>query len=159
MIKSVTFAALFALTAAGAASASSGTEQLAASLGVSAADYTLPQLVDLKAAMEDGDQQRIAFILAHKEGKTNIAGDAQRAALLGVEAGKYTAAELTQLEIAKRKGDRELWNFITSGTNRAEVNGNGNPGKAQLAALLGVPADTPLSELTRLEGRQTEKNR
>ncbi|GEM_PF-4473983 len=154
MIKSATFAALFALTAAGAASASSGTEQLAATLGVSGAEYTLPQLVDLQAAMEDGDQQRVAFILAHKQGKTGVAGDAQRAALLGVEAGKFTAAELTQLENAKRYGDRELWNFIASGANRADLSETGNAGKAQLAASLGVSADTPLSELTRLHGLQ-----
>lgn len=153
MIKSFTFAALVALTAAGAAAAN-GTDQLAATLGVSAADYTLPQLVDLQAAMEDGDQQRVSFILAHKAGATGIAGDVQRAALLGVEAGKYTAAELTQLETAKREGDRQLWKFITSGENRAELSGTGNAGTAQLAANLGVPADTPLSELTRLQGLQ-----
>ena len=151
MIKSVTFAALVALTAAGAASAGN-TDQLAATLGVSAADYTLPQLVDLQAAMEDGDQQRVAFILAHKEGKTGISGDAQRAALLGVEAGKFTAAELTQLETAQRDGDRQLWDFIISGANRAELSTTGNAGKAQLAANLGVSADTPMSELTRLQG-------
>lgn len=153
MIKSVTFAALVALSAAGAAHAGA-TDQLAATLGVSAADYTLPQLVDLQAAMEDGDQRRVAFIIAHKEGATGIAGDAQRAALLGVEAGKYTAAELTQLETAKREGDRQLWNFITSGDNRAELSATGNAGKAQLAANLGVSADTSLSELTRLNGLQ-----
>ena len=53
------------VTVSGRDQVSGGKQQLAASIGVNGADFTLAQLIDLQRATEENDQARIAFILAN----------------------------------------------------------------------------------------------
>lgn len=122
-VKTVTIAALISLAAVGAASASSinaGKAQLAATLGVSASDYSLAELTALNTARNDNDATAFAHVLRKVETTdgTQAVGNLQRAAVLGVQPGRFTSAELTQLEAAKREGDTQKWQFIVSGENR-----------------------------------------
>ncbi|MDR7123574.1 hypothetical protein [Pseudotabrizicola sp. 4114] len=154
-------AAALALTA-GIAAANPGTNQLAAQAGVSANDYTQSQLIQLLQAQKDNDQARIRFIMSQAgEGTGAASTDVQLAAAAGVEPGRFTINELQLLIEAKRDNDTQMTNFILSGQNRA----NGKPaevvtpGKAQLAAVLGVDASQyTLTELTALY-QQTVGNR
>ncbi|MGA0541106.1 hypothetical protein [Neotabrizicola sp. VNH66] len=159
-LKTVTFAALISVAAIGAAAANtsvSGKEQLARILGVDADAYTTAQLSQLYEAKRDNDIEGYNFIVAQAAGTiaaptSTSAGNVQRALQLGVEPGRYTPAELSQLETARRNGDTEVWKFITSGANRnvpaGAAAGVVTPGKAQLAASLGVnAADYTLAEL------------
>ncbi|RGP38404.1 hypothetical protein [Pseudotabrizicola alkalilacus] len=162
-------AAALALTA-GFAAANPGTDQLAAQAGVSANDYTQTQLIQLLQAQQDNDEARVRFIMSQAgEGAVSrsdmgagvASTDAQLAAAAGVEPGRFTINELQLLIEAKRDNDTQMTDFILSGQNRA----NGKPaevvtpGKAQLAAVLGVDASQyTLTELTALYD-QTVGNR
>lgn len=53
------------VTASGRDGVTAGKQQLAAPLGVNAANFTVNQLIDLQRATEEGDQSRIAFILGN----------------------------------------------------------------------------------------------
>lgn len=162
-LKTVTFAALISVAAIGAAAANtagSGKDQLARILGVDADAYTTAQLSQLYEAKRNNDTETYNFIVAQAAGNIpasndTSAGNVQRALALGVEPGRFTAVELSQLEVAKRNGDTEVWKFILSGANRntpaSAAAGTVSPGKAQLAASLGLnPAEYTLSELARL---------
>lgn len=88
-------------------------EQLAAQLGVDAADYSTAQLVELKSAVEAGDSWHIARIKAEARGTDAAfstksgpsAGQVQLAAQLGVDANAYTLSELTKLKSAVENND------------------------------------------------------
>lgn len=156
--------ALVSALGAGVASANSGIDQLAASVGVSANGFTQAQLIQLKIAQRDNDQQRIDFILSQvrgsnvsvsNKGDVAISQDAQLAANAGVAPGLYTANELQRLIVAKRNNNDEAVNYILSGASRegGEAAGTVSPGKAQLAGALGLnPNDYTLSELVTLSG-------
>ena len=166
-LKTVTFAVLISAAAIGAAAANtagSGKDQLARALGVDANQFTTAQLAQLSEAKRTNDTEAWNFIVNQAAGNipasdAGSAGNTQRALTLGVEPGRFTAVELSQLETAKRNGDTEVWKFITSGANRtaaaaAEVV---TPGKAQLAASLGVnPAEYTLTELGQLDGARND---
>lgn len=150
-------AAALALTA-GIAAANPGLDQLAASAGVSANDYTQGQLIQLLAAQRDNDEERVRFIMSQAGqgaalGANATSTDAQLAAAAGVEPGRFTINELQLLIEAKRDNDIQMTNFILSGQNRADGNPATvvTPGQAQLAALLGVdPSQYTLAELSKL---------
>lgn len=158
--------ALSTALSAGVASANSGVDQLAAIAGVQASDFTATQLVQLTDAQRDNDQQRIDFILSQARtnamtrsdmGGAAASQDAQLAADAGVAPGLYTNAELQMLIDAKRNNNSNRVQYILSGDNRAEAapTSSVSPGKAQLAAFLGLnPADYSLTELTRLYSEQ-----
>lgn len=161
--KTVTFAVLISAAAIGAAAANtagSGKDQLARSLGVDASQFTVAQLVQLNEAKRANDAEAWNFIISQAAGAVSASdpaavGNVQRAKALGVEPGHFTSAELSQLEVAKRNGDTEVWNFIVSGQNRKVAAGPEvvTPGKAQLAASLGVnAADYTLAELGAMYG-------
>lgn len=160
-------AAALALSA-GLAAANPGIAQLAASAGVSPEGFTQAQLIQLIDAQRDNDQERINFILSQvgqgavtrsDMGAGSVSQDAQLAAAAGVAPGLYTANELQLLIEAKRDNDQEKINFILSGTNRNGANPSGTvtPGKAQMAASLGLnPADYTLNELAMLYAEKIE---
>ncbi len=155
---------------AGMAAASSGLDQLAASAGVSANDFTAAQLIQLRDAQRDNDQERISFILSQAGtgtvtrsdmGSSEISQNAQLAASAGVAPGLYTTGELQVLIEAKRDNDIERARFILSGENRkgASPTSAVSPGKAQLAAALGLnAADYSLAELARLHAEQIDSD-
>ncbi|MFN4155037.1 MAG: hypothetical protein ACK4HF_10300 [Paracoccaceae bacterium] len=162
-------AAALALTA-GIAAANPGVAQLAAQAGVPANDYTQAQLIQLLQAQQDNDDARVRFIMAQAGhggvsrsdmGAGAVSADTQLAAAAGVESGRFTINELQLLIEAKRDNDTQMTNFILSGQNRA--NGNApevvTPGKAQLAALLGVDASQyTLNELAALYNEKVGDN-
>ena len=78
-------------------------EQLAASMGVSAEDYTLQQLAFLKGMIEDDDcniSDPAAYAKAGERMSPETASaKAQIAALLGVEPTDYTLSELVAMKV------------------------------------------------------------
>lgn len=155
-------AALALTLAAGAVQAQSvnpGVEQLARSAGVDG--LSIAQLIQLQEARRDNDAARIDFILSQAGAGASRAQDfdassapsaglAQMEAALGVTTGRYTAAELIQLTEARKEKNDAKFAFILSGENRAAAPDASvvSPGKAQLAATLGVnAADFTLAEL------------
>ena len=80
---------------------SAGYAQLTASLGVDAGQYTLSELVQIKANQDDDTRPRIVIggdDAASVSTRGGTAGYAQLAASLGVEAGVYTLSELVQIK-------------------------------------------------------------
>lgn len=49
------------------------------------------------------------------------AGKEQIAAQLGVSASEFTLSELMELNDARRDGDVQAWDYVVSGTSRAET--------------------------------------
>lgn len=163
-------AALAALVAApiaapvAAQTVSAGEQQLAASLGVEPGLYSVAQLVQLRAAMNDSDSssaQTIAYILDNPKGDLapatpNVStrgevteGAAQLARQQGVEPGRYTVAELVLLDqYSSDSADSTYRDAILKGEVNANLDDGISAGKAQLAASLGVdPADYTSAEL------------
>lgn len=144
-----------------------GVAQLAATVGVSPTAFTPAQLIRLEQAQRDNDRQTIDFILSQANGSVSrsdkgaslSAGDVQLSRLAGVEPGLYSTSELVRLIDAQRDNDSDLVRFITSGADRqsADAASAVSPGKAQLAALLGVnPAEYTLAELVQLSDDATD---
>ena len=152
-----------ALIAAGTASAqevSPGKAQLAALLGVDAAAYSLAELNTIYEARRDSDRKAETFYLSHKNREQRggvgevSSGKAQLAAILGVDPAEYTLADLNSIRQARVDRDWKAEAFYLSHQNREQRGGVGevSPGKAQLAAILGVnPAEFTLAELAALE--------
>jgi len=105
-------------------------------------------------------------IAAALVGLTLIAQAAQAAELhptlasRDAAASRFTLSELIGLDSARSENDYGTWKFITSGDNRkVEKPGTVTPGKAQLAAQLGVdPADFTTSELIGLDSARSEND-
>ena len=166
----LTIAALATALTAGVVSAQTvnpGVAQLAASVGVSATSFTPAQLIRLEQAQRENDQHAIDFILSQANGSVSrsdkgaslSAGDVQLSRIAGVEPGLYSTSELVRLIDAQRDNDSELVRFITSGADRQSADESlvVSPGKAQLAALLGVnPAEYTLAELVQLSSDATD---
>jgi hypothetical protein len=80
-----------------------GELQLASSLGVDPADYTLAELTAMSAARTDGDNASEAFVISHaNRAEANPAevvtpGEVQLAASLGVDPSDYTLADLSAM--------------------------------------------------------------
>jgi hypothetical protein len=108
--------------------------QLAASLGVDAGQYTLSELAQIKAnkASDDG----IAF---------GVKGNGDTVfSTRGVNG--YTAFELAQIT-ANNASDDDIDAPVKSATDVSASSRGVTGGHTQLAASLGVSADTPLSVL------------
>lgn len=88
-------------SAAGVSTA--GEKQIAGSLGVDPADYTLAELAAMNAARTEGDTAGEDFVLSHvnraeaNPAEVVTAGKMQLAASLGVDPTDYTVAELTAM--------------------------------------------------------------
>lgn len=161
--KSIIALTLFALTApfAGTAMAGEGANQLAAQLGVPAGDYTLAQMIQLEEARRDNNKTAEAFILAQGKvsvSRSDMSGDVvfsggaeQLARLVGVTPGAYSVSEMIRLQAAIGENDARTIAFILGGSNGGNTGndiGEVTPGKAQLAASLGLdPADYTTAEL------------
>lgn len=159
--------ALATALSAGVAAANPGIEQLAASAGVSAADFTPDQLIRLVDAQRENDRRTIDFIMGQSKGtvsrstmgESTSVGAAQLALAAGVEPGRFTNAELIRLTRAQRDNETDEVAFILSGKNRVEASAGVSAGKAQLAASIGVnPQDYTLTELTRLTSTSSDNN-
>jgi hypothetical protein len=80
-----------------------GEKQIAASLGVDPADYTLAELTMMSAARSEGDDAGQDFVMSHASraeanpAEVVTAGEVQLAASLGVDPADYTLAELTAM--------------------------------------------------------------
>ena len=128
-MKTLIASAALALTVAAPAFAN---DQLAASLGVDAGQYTLSELAQIKAnnASDDG----VGFKVFGKA-DTNVS-------TRGVNGS--AVAELAH-QIANNASDDDIDRPFKGGDVTAST--RGFSGNSQLAASLGVPADTPLAEL------------
>lgn len=143
---------VMSLAIAAPAFAASGTDQLAAQLGVAPGVYTLAQLTQLQSARNDNDQQRFDFILSQAgvEATRNAVasgavnpGVAQIAAQVGVSPNAYSLNDLIGLQNAIQANDSQTVAFILGGSENGAVNsdrGTVSPGKAMLANRLGVSA-------------------
>lgn len=159
--------ALATALSAGVAAANPGLEQLAASAGVAAADFTPDQLIRLVDAQRENDRRTIDFIMGQSKGtvsrstmgESTSVGATQLALAVGVEPGRFTNAELIRLARAQRDNETDEVAFILSGKNRVEASAGVSAGKAQLAASIGVnPQDYTLTELTRLTSTSSDNN-
>lgn len=94
----------------GVGQVSPGKAQLAAPLGVNAAEYSLAELIALTEARSENDTHAEAFILSRQNhvnrgGVGEVShGKAQLAAGLGVNAAEYSLSELVALSV-ERHGD------------------------------------------------------
>lgn len=141
------FALTSALVLALAAPAfADGKDQMAAQLGVNAADYTLAQLVRLNTAVQDNDADEIAFVKAQAAGQIPATagsvqpGQAQLAAQLGVNASDYTLAQLLRLETAVKDNDAQEIAFVKAEADGRIVStqGTNSAGHDMMAAILHV---------------------
>ncbi len=142
---------------------SPGAEQIARSIGVDAADFTLAELVQLNSAREDGDRALERAILSRVRGATVSTMSAppparvSLAAKLKVRPSEMSFGEMMVLQAARSSGapgpEAAFW------SNRNPANPSRNPGhvsrgEAQIAAALGVdPADYTLAELTAMSSK------
>ena len=131
---------------------SAGDAQLALTAGVEPGRYSRAELIRILDAKRENDAGAVQYYLSGAN-RTSAAGNdsagaVQLALTAGVEPGAYSVPELIQIIDAKRENDTELLNFILSGANRQGEGEGVSPGKAQLAASLGLnPADYTLAEL------------
>jgi len=129
-------------------------DQLAASLGVDAGQYTLSELAQIKAAQESDDN--IGFPVFSKNDTSFStrgvsAGYVQLAASLGVEPGQYTLSQLAQIKANQDSDDSVI--FVVSSKNDVAVSTRNTifAGHAQLAASLGVDAgEYSLTDIARM---------
>jgi hypothetical protein len=154
MRTTLTLAAILFAGAASAASVNPGQAQLAAQLGVSADEYSLSQLTQLKAERtEDGYGQT-----KNAPGLTDTsvsggynAGKAQFAAQLGLNADDYTLSQLTQINARRIDDGVGFIDANRAPTFSAAMENPNNAGKLQLAAQLRVdPSNYSLTELTQI---------
>lgn len=157
MLKSILTPALIALSLAGAANAAqpSNDAQLAAAAGVAAGQYSASELQLIINARNDNDPAALSYYLSGSNRADKGAGDSsgQLAKLAGVQPGSLSAADLVNLKQARKENDAEQVAYIISGVAHAAPVAADvvTPGKAQLAALVGVnPAAYTLSQLTEL---------
>lgn len=162
-MKTLVTSALILATLSGAALASSavpglnaGDVQLARVAGVEPGRYSRAELLQIIDATRQNEPLTAQYFLSganRASGASNdSAGAVQLARTAGVEPGRFTVAELINLIEAKRDNDTVTVNYILSGTNRQGEAEGVSPGKAQLAALVGVnPADYSLAELVALQ--------
>lgn len=164
--KSILALTLVALTTpiAGTAFAGQGADQLAKLAGVPAGAYTVAQMIQLQEARREGDRVAEAFILG--QGNDGVSrstmsvdsvgsdGAEQLARLVGVTPGAYSVSEMIRLQEAINENDRAAVAFILGGSDGGDTAsdiGIVTPGKAQLAASLGLyPAAHTTAELVAL---------
>ncbi|NDR57624.1 hypothetical protein [Aliiruegeria sabulilitoris] len=135
------------LTLAVAAPAFAG-DQLATVLGVQGQGFSQSELIQLKAAYDDGDTTRINFLLDHG-GAADITastkstvdpGAQQLAASLGVNAAGYSLGELVALKAALDDGDAAQINAVRD--HAANKHLEPSSAWAQLASSHGMDATT-----------------
>ncbi len=117
--------------------------QLARSLGVEPGAYTNVELIQLRRAIEENDDQLIELITGGDVARTvngASAGQAQLARSLGVEPGAYSTSDLIALRSALEENDDQRVRDITN-TDVVSTQNGVSPGQAQLASTLGVDAD------------------
>ncbi|SDJ12610.1 hypothetical protein [Aliiruegeria lutimaris] len=137
--------ALLTLAVAAPAFAS---DQLATVLGVQGQGFSQSELIQLKAANDDGDATRINFLLenggaASVTASTKSAaepGVQQLAASLGVNAADYSRGELVALKAALDDGDSARINALRD--QAAKTHLEPSPAWTQLASSLGMDATT-----------------
>ena len=158
-------AALVGLTLIAQAAQAAELHPTLASRDAAASRFTLSELIGLDSARSENDYGTWKFITSGDNRKvekpgTVTPGKAQLAAQLGVDPADFTTSELMGLDSARSENDYGTWKFIISGDNRkVEKPGFVTPGKAQLAAQLGVnPADFTTSELIGLDSARSEND-
>lgn len=83
----------------------------------------------------------------------------QLAAKLGLNADAYSVTELNIIDRARQDGDTTTANFYIKGGNRVALPENVTPGRAQIAANLGLdPANYTLAELTIIDSARQARN-
>ncbi|WP_071672904.1 hypothetical protein [Nioella nitratireducens] len=89
-------------------------DTLAQGLDVTSNAYTTAELIQLREAVQNGDQQRIAFLQQGANPVTPGAGQAL-AASLGVNASNYSLPQLIELRTALEANDTNRVNFLLNG--------------------------------------------
>ena len=83
----------------------------------------------------------------------------QLAAKLGLSADAYSVTELNIIDRALQDGDTNTANLYLKGGNRVALPDSVTPGRAQIAAKLGLdPSEYTLSELSIIESARKAKN-
>ncbi|RVV97055.1 hypothetical protein EKE94_15450 [Mesobaculum littorinae] len=147
--KTLLAAVAIAAVPAFASAQSAADQQLAASLGVSASEFTSHELARLKSAKSDNDRKEVEFILSHQGGQPSntSAGAAALAASAGVEPGTLDVNQLARLRVAREDNDfNEVHAILTGATSNST-----SAYKTQLARSLNVDADDyTVADLVRL---------
>lgn len=169
MFKKSLFVAGFVGVVAGPAFAdgvSPGAVMLANVNGVEPGTYTVSDLIRLDDAQRESVQaSEVRFIKQNGTyttrantwdvGPVNSEGADQVAGASEAPKGVHSIDELIQISNAQRENDYRTENFYTSGTNRQTTDGDVGsvtPGKAQLAASLGVdPTQYTTSQLVSMQ--------
>lgn len=156
VLASLLAGAAFAATPAPAPNASSNS-QLAASAGVDAGVYTAAELQAIIDAKRDNDTAKANYFItganrANPALNTEGVGLEQLARAAGVQPGQYTQAELIGIIDARKANDDRALNYWLTQANRVAPNSADNPGKIQLAKILGVnPDDYTLADLVLMQ--------
>jgi hypothetical protein len=146
------FALILASGAALGQSVSPGAAQLAASAGVTPGVYTTAQMVQIIDARHDHDTTRLAYLLNQTIPVATRASFT--AAIPATGPDGLTLTEEIQLQNARRDHERATETFILTGANRSQPLPASavTPGKAQMAAILGVnPADYTWQQLVAMD--------
>lgn len=137
-------------------------DQLARSVGVAPGTYSLSELVELRAAINDNDHARIRALKADdrsgsavRMSSSQMASDGHRqlAASIGVDPAEYSLSEVVVLREAIAADDFSRVSALTRGNSAGQTGGaiGVSDGQRQLAAALGVsPSDFSLGELIEL---------
>ena len=166
---------LFALTTALVVAASApalANDQLARSLGVEPGVLTTAQLAQVKASIDNADDNRTAKALIERFASGDVstmstgvsAGHAQLAAQFGVDPAQFSVAELASLPaLVDNDSDNRAVEArieqIRNGGIVSTMSTGISAGQAQLAANLGVDAaDYSLAELVNLKASYDTTN-
>ncbi len=111
----------FAAVAAAALSAPAfASDQLAAQLGLDAGNYSVSELIEIRAALETEERTQADFYINDRSSVVSTqsvgitAGHSQLAAQLGLDPNAYTVAELVQIRAADENDKRTFVDFYVN---------------------------------------------
>jgi hypothetical protein len=151
-MRTALISSILALAIAAPAVASPGADQLARSLGVEPGVYSLADLVRLDAAREEGGADGAAAARFVLGGSADVVASSNPAG--GITVNEAQLIEREQI----RNATLSAGQILAGLRNDVTVSDRGivSPGKAQLAALLGVdPAAYTTAELVQLDAARS----
>lgn len=131
-MKTAILTTAIALTLAAPAFAAGALES---SVGAQPGVYSTAELIQLREAIANGDEQRILF-LQNGANPITVEAGAELAATLGVDPAEYSLAELILLRNAIEDGDAHLEAVLRNGGSEIVSTQGGSDSYATAAAIL-----------------------